>query len=466
MSLNLSLPSRTRGSEEKELIQSRTPRILVIGVGGAGGNAVNNMIRKGLNGVIFAAANTDSQALSMSLSPHKIQLGERLTKGLGAGSKPKIGEEAVEECVEKVRTFLKGADMLFIAAGMGGGTGTGAAHVIAGIAQELNILTVSIVTRPFEFEGFRRTQQAEEGIQNLAEKTSALIVIPNQNIALIDKTITVTEGFHRVDDILCQAVDSITTMILSPHLINLDFSDVQTVLQRKKGTRATLGSGEAEGPYRASEAAEKAIYNPLLEKQSVKGASGLLVHIAGGYDLSFEDMNETLSHLKEIVDPQALIIFGMSQHEEMEGKIRTTVIATGIPPAFPVERELTANTHPNAFEKFDDGTPPKRGNFDFPPNPTPVSPLSAQTPQSPLEPVAEQSTNTIEEHISPLPKDKSAHSAKQKLEKIKEKKKMLLPKQLFEQNRQQDLFADLSPEDPEDGEANMGIPSFLGRKTN
>ena len=305
------------------------PRISVIGVGGAGGNAIANMIASDVQGVDFIVANTDAQALNASPAESRIQLGMKITQGLGAGSRPEIGRAAAEETMEHVEKALDGAHMCFIAAGMGGGTGTGAAPVIAKAAREKGILTVGVVTKPFSFEGSRRMRSAEAGIQELQKHVDTLIVIPNQNLFLIaNPNTTFKEAFLMADQVLQQGVRGITDLMVMPGLINLDFADVRSVMSEMG--KAMMGTGEASGDNRAIEAAEKAIANPLLDGVSMKGAKGVIVSITGGEDMRLLEVDEAANHIKDLVDPDANIIWGSAFNNELEGKIRVSVVATGI----------------------------------------------------------------------------------------------------------------------------------------
>ncbi len=306
-----------------------TPNIGVIGVGGAGGNAVNNMIAQDLTGVSFCVANTDAQALSKSLVSDRIQLGVAITQGLGAGANPEVGRASAEEAAEKIKENLQGLHLLFITAGMGGGTGTGAAPVIARIAKEMGILTVGVVSKPFRFEGMRRMRTAEAGIAELQQAVDTLIVIPNQNLfRIVGDTTTFGEAFRIADDVLCQGVRSITDLVMNPGLINLDFADVKTVVAEMG--RAMMGTGEATGENRASEAAEKAISNPLLDDSSIKGAKSILINITGGTDLTLSEVDIATERIVSELDPDANIIFGTCTNEELHGKIRVSLVATGI----------------------------------------------------------------------------------------------------------------------------------------
>ncbi len=305
------------------------PRISVIGVGGAGGNAVANMMRADVQGVDFIVANTDAQALNASSADRRIQLGLKITQGLGAGSRPEIGRAAAEETLEEIERALEGAHMCFIAAGMGGGTGTGAAPVIAKTARDKGILTVGVVTKPFSFEGARRTRAADSGIDELQQHVDTLIVIPNQNLfRLANSDTTFKEAFEMADEVLQQGVRGITDLMVMPGLINLDFADVRSVMGEMG--KAMMGTGEAVGDNRAIEAAEKAISNPLLDGVSMKGAKGVIISITGGEDMRLMEVDEAASHIKELVDPDANIIWGSAFNNDLGGKLRVSVVATGI----------------------------------------------------------------------------------------------------------------------------------------
>jgi cell division protein FtsZ len=305
------------------------PRITVFGVGGAGGNAVNNMITAGLEGVEFVVANTDAQALTMSKAARTIQMGIRVTQGLGAGSQPEVGRAAAEEVIEEIRDHLSGAHLVFVTAGMGGGTGTGAATVIAKAARELGILTIGVVTKPFQFEGQRRMRLAEAGIVDLQKVVDTLLVIPNQNLFRVanEKT-TFADAFAMADRVLYSGVACITDLIVKEGLINLDFADVRAVM-REKG-KAMMGRGEASGEKRVLLAAETAISNPLIEDPSIKRASGLLISITGGRDLTLFEVEEAATRIREEADPDANIIVGATFDDSLEGIVRVSVVATGI----------------------------------------------------------------------------------------------------------------------------------------
>jgi len=305
------------------------PRISVIGVGGAGGNAIANMMNADVQGVDFVVANTDAQALNHSTADRRIQLGLKITQGLGAGSRPEIGRAAAEETLDEIMQSLEGAHMCFIAAGMGGGTGTGAAPVIAKAARDKGILTVGVVTKPFAFEGARRSRSADAGISELQQHVDTLIVIPNQNLfRLANSETTFKQAFEMADEVLQQGVRGITDLMVMPGLINLDFADVRSVMSEMG--KAMMGTGEADGDNRAIEAAEKAISNPLLDGVSMKGAKGVIISITGGEDMRLMEVDEAASHIKELVDPDANIIWGSAFNNDLGGKIRVSVVATGI----------------------------------------------------------------------------------------------------------------------------------------
>ena len=320
MTINFSVPH-----DENEL----KPRITVIGVGGAGGNAVNNMIRSNLEGVEFIVTNTDSQSLSQSLADRRLQLGPTVTQGLGAGSRPDVGKAAAEEAMEALITELGDSNMVFITAGMGGGTGTGAAPVIAQAARERGILTVGVITKPFHFEGAHRMRTAEAGIEELSQYVDTLIIIPNQNLFRIanEKT-TFADAFHMADNVLHQGVRGVTDLMVMPGLINLDFADIRTVMSEMG--KAMMGTGEASGEKRAIEAAESAISNPLLDDMSMKGARGVLINITGGMDMTLFEVDEAANRIREEVDSDANIIFGSTFDEKLDGMMRVSVVSTGI----------------------------------------------------------------------------------------------------------------------------------------
>lgn len=372
------------------------PRITVFGVGGAGGNAVNNMIEQQLEGVEFVVANTDAQALQQSRAPNKIQMGVKVTEGLGAGARPSVGAAAAEETIEEIVDHLAGAHMCFITAGMGGGTGTGAAPIIAQAARELGVLTVGVVTKPFQFEGAKRMRQAEDGIDALQKVVDTLIIIPNQNLfRLANERTTFTEAFALADDVLYQGVKGVTDLMVRPGLINLDFADVRAVMDEMG--KAMMGTGEAVGEDRALQAAEKAIANPLLDEISLHGAKGVLINITGGYDLTLFELDEAANVIREKVDPDANIIVGSTLDTSMEGMIRVSVVATGIDatkPAqeMPVPRRSMAAPLPASFSAPEPApAPAPRREAPQPmaaaPAPQPV-PQPAAPQHAPVEPAA------------------------------------------------------------------------------
>jgi cell division protein FtsZ len=319
MSITIGLPN----------LEGLKPRIAVIGVGGAGGNAIANMMRANVEGVDFMVANTDAQALSTSTAERRLQLGAHITQGLGAGSRPEVGRAAAEESISELEASLEGMHMVFIAAGMGGGTGTGAAPVIAKAARDKGILTVGVVTKPFNFEGTRRMRSADSGIEELQHHVDTLIVIPNQNLFLVaEANTTFKDAFRMADEVLQQGVRGITDLMVMPGLVNLDFADVKSVM--RDAGKAMMGTGEAEGDGRALAAAQKAIANPLLDGVSMAGAKGVIVSITGGEDMGLLEVEEAGNHIRELVDPDANIIWGSAFNEELNGKIRVSVVATGL----------------------------------------------------------------------------------------------------------------------------------------
>ncbi len=313
----------------QDVVQNLHPKITVLGVGGSGGNAVNNMINANLEGVDFLIANTDAQALQISKCTNKIQLGLNSTKGLGAGMRPDIGRQAAEEAIQDLTEKFEGSHMLFIAAGMGGGTGTGAAPVIAKLAREKGILTVGVVTKPFHFEGSQRMKLAEKGIDELQQYVDTLLTIPNQNLFRIanEKT-TFSDAFKMADDVLYAGVRGVTDLMVQPGMINLDFSDIKTVMSEMG--KAMMGTGEASGEGRAIAAAEAAIANPLIDDVSLKGAKGLIINITGGKDITLYEVDEAANRIKQEVDEEANIIYGTTCDERLEGQVRVSIVATGI----------------------------------------------------------------------------------------------------------------------------------------
>src|SRR5436305_4816859 len=335
MSINLKIPD----------IRELNPRITVFGTGGAGGNAVNNMIASGLVGCDFVVANTDAQALTMAKADRIIQMGVQVTEGLGAGSQPEVGRAAAEEVIDEVRDHLQGAHMVFVTAGMGGGTGTGAAPVVARAAKELGILTVGVVTKPFHFEGARRMRMAEAGITELQKSVDTLLVIPNQNLFRVanEKT-TFADAFSMADQVLYSGVACITDLMVKEGLINLDFADVRSIMSEMG--KAMMGTGEATGDRRAVLAAEAAISNPLLDEVSMKGARGLLISITGGNDLTLYEVDEAASRIRQEVDEEANIILGATFDSALDGVVRVSVVATGIDQAT-IERAEPLPSHRN-----------------------------------------------------------------------------------------------------------------------
>src|SRR3954449_5294483 len=322
---------------------SRTgARIKVVGVGGGGSNAVNRMVQAGLDGVEFIVANTDLQAIKLNAAPHKIQIGAKLTKGLGAGADPNVGRQAALEDTEKLIEALDGADMVFVTTGLGGGTGTGAAPVIASLASELGALTIAVVTKPFKFEGKKRQMQAERGLEELRDCVDTVITIPNERLlATIARTTSLNEAFVSADDVLRQAIQGISDLILVPGLINLDFADVKTIMAGMG--IAIMGTGTAEGENKAMDAANRAVSSPLLEDASVKGARGVIINVTGGTDLSLIEVSEASAIIQEAAHEDANIIFGAVVDPKMEGKVNITVIATGFDRAA-VEKQVTASS--------------------------------------------------------------------------------------------------------------------------
>jgi cell division protein FtsZ len=335
MTINLSLP----------VTHELKPKITVVGVGGAGGNAVNNMITSHLEGVEFVACNTDAQALAACLTDRKIQLGATITHGLGAGARPEVGAAAAEEALDELLDALSGSHMVFITAGMGGGTGTGAAPVIARAVREQGILTVGVVTKPFHFEGAHRMRLAEKGLEELQQHVDTLIVIPNQNLfRLANERTTFAEAFKMADEVLHMGVRGVTDLMIMPGLINLDFADIRTVMSEMG--KAMMGTGEAEGERRSIEAAEAAISNPLLDEVSMQGARAVLINITGGLDMTLFEVDAAANRIREEVDPNANIIFGSTFSESMQGRMRVSVVATGI--LTDAERARGAATSPTA----------------------------------------------------------------------------------------------------------------------
>ena len=325
-------------------IKELHPRLLVLGVGGAGGNAINEMIEKNLQGVEFIAVNTDAQDLKLSKAKTRVQIGLNLTKGLGAGAKIDIGQAAADESLNDIINILQGSNMVFIAAGMGGGTGTGASHVIARAAKELNILTVGVVTLPFLYEGPTRMRRAQQGLEELRKHVDTIIVIPNQNLFKIaNEQTTFQESFNLSNNVLLQGVQSITDLMVRPGLINLDFADVETVMASMG--KAMMGTGEADGEGRASKAADMAINNPLIDDYTLKGAKGLLVNITGGNDLTLFEVDEAVNKVRAEVDPDAEIIIGAINDSELNGKMRVSIVATSLDGQHPESKSIINMVH-------------------------------------------------------------------------------------------------------------------------
>ena len=329
-----------KGPELREL----KPRILVLGVGGAGGNALNGMIEAGMQGVEFVAINTDAQDLKNNKAHTKIQLGTNLTKGLGAGAKPDIGQAAADESLNDIVDYIKGSNMVFITAGMGGGTGTGASHVIARAAKELNILTVGVVTLPFSYEGPKKMRIAIGGLEELKKHLDTNIIVPNQNLfKIINEKTTLKNSFGLSNDVLKSGVQSVTDLMVKPSLVNLDFADVETIM--KGMGKAMMGTGEAEGEKRAEEATNAALLNPLIDEYSLRGAKGLLVNITGGTDLTLFEVDEAVNKIRAEVDPEAELIFGAIEDENLTGKIRVSIVATSLDGQEPETKPVVSMIH-------------------------------------------------------------------------------------------------------------------------
>ncbi len=366
------------------------PRIAVVGVGGAGCNAVANMIAADLMGVEFVVANTDAQQLAMSPAATRIQLGMKITQGLGAGARPEIGRAAAEETLDQLESALEGAHMCFIAAGMGGGTGTGAAPVVARAAREKGILTVGVVTKPFSFEGAKRMRAAEEGIAELQKHVDTLIIIPNQNLFLIaNANTTFKDAFAMADQVLHQGVRGITDLMIMPGLINLDFADIRTVMSEMG--KAMMGTGEASGEGRAIEAAQKAIANPLLDEVSMRGAKGVIINITGGDDLKLMEVDEAASYIRDMVDTEANIIVGSAFNKELDGTMRVSVVATGIDAAsrpMPIPAPPKKAAAPAFLAQPSIFTMPPAAAVEPEPTPEPVAEVQPEPEVAPAEPVA------------------------------------------------------------------------------
>jgi cell division protein FtsZ len=394
MTLNLTVPSQTH--------TDFTPRITVIGVGGGGTNAVDNMIASGLQGVDFVVANTDAQQLQHSKADRRIQLGPHLTQGLGAGAKPEIGRAAAQEAADELMRHLDGTHMVFITAGMGGGTGTGAAPVIAQLARERGVLTVGVVTKPFTFEGGRRTKAAEQGIAELQQYVDTLIVIPNQNLfRLANERTGWKEAFKMADNVLYMGVRGVTDLMMSPGLVNLDFADIRTVMAEMG--KAMMGTGEAEGENRAIRAAEAAISNPLLEDTSMAGARGLLINITGGEDMTLFEVDQAANRIREEVADDANIIFGSAVDENLSGRVRVSVVATGIDIASQVEAQRPRLVAVGGVQAAAPQAAPATPGFGNP-SLTPSQPAQASqpTPAQMLNPRAVEPAYA-QQHAEPAP---------------------------------------------------------------
>ncbi|MDB0029123.1 cell division protein FtsZ [Candidatus Pelagibacter ubique] len=377
-------------------IKELQPRLLVVGVGGAGGNALNEMIDNGLQGVEFIAVNTDAQDLKLSKAKARIQIGLSLTKGLGAGAKHDIGQAAADESLNEIVNTLQGANMVFITAGMGGGTGTGAAHVIARAAKELNILTVGVVTLPFLYEGPSRMRRAQVGLEELRKHVDTIIVIPNQNLFKVaNEQTTFEESFNLSNNVLMQGVQSVTDLMVRPGIVNLDFADVETVMASMG--KAMMGTGEAEGEGRAAKAADMAISNPLIDDYTLKGAKGLLVNITGGKDLKLFEVDEVVNKIRAEVDPEAEVIIGAITSGELDGKIRVSIVATALDGQQPESKSVINMVHRiqnrnPGYSDFNSASSAQSFNF----SPTMTSPIShgANALKLENEIIAEPVTNT------------------------------------------------------------------------
>ena len=375
-------------------IKELQPRLLVVGVGGAGGNAINEMIESGLQGVEFIAVNTDAQDLKSSKAKARIQIGLNLTKGLGAGAKHDIGQAAADESLNEIVNTLQGANMVFITAGMGGGTGTGAAHVIARAAKELNILTVGVVTLPFLYEGPSRMRRAQQGLEELRKHVDTIIVIPNQNLFKIaNEQTTFEESFNLSNNVLMQGVQSVTDLMVRPGIVNLDFADVETVMASMG--KAMMGTGEAEGEGRAAKAADMAISNPLIDDYTLKGAKGLLVNITGGKDLKLFEVDEVVNKIRAEVDPEAEVIIGAITSGDLDGKIRVSIVATALDGQQPESKSVINMVHriQNRNPGYSDfNTTGSAQSFNF--SPTITSPISHGANALKLENEIDEETTT------------------------------------------------------------------------
>ena len=451
MTINLHLPN------QQAVLR---PKITVVGVGGAGGNAVNNMITSHLEGVEFVVANTDAQSLDSAQTDRRIQLGVGITRGLGAGADPQVGRAAAEEAIEEIVNYIEGSNMVFITAGMGGGTGTGAAPVVARAARELGILTVGVVTKPFQFEGAGRMRMAENGLKELQQYVDTLIVIPNQNLfRLATEKTTFADAFRMADEVLHSGVRGVTDLMVKPGLVNLDFADIRTVM-REMG-KAMMGTGEATGEKRAIEAAEAAISNPLLDDVSLKGARAALINITGGSDMTLFEVDEAANRIREEVDSDANIIFGSTFSEEMNGLMRVSVVATGIDAESmskgegeETTRRVASSVAKRPFSYLpagaSGGSQPQRRPVvtNYHASPSVAKPVSTQSQPQPQHsaPAAQQPAYTQQPVAQPQPvqEEEAFHYEEQHSEEVPYVEEQLHAPEP-QQPAREDLFAGVSP---------------------
>ena len=471
-------------------IRELKPRILVLGVGGAGGNAINGMIDAGLQGVEFIAVNTDAQDLKLSKATSKVQMGINLTKGLGAGAKLDIGQAAADESLNDIVNILQGANMVFITAGMGGGTGTGSAHVIARAAKELNILTVGVVTLPFLYEGPSRMRRAQQGLEELRKHVDTIIVVPNQNLFKIaSEQTTFEESFELSNDVLLHGVQSITDLMVRPGLINLDFADVETIMSSMG--KAMMGTGESEGEGRATKAAELAINNPLIDDYTLKGAKGLLVNITGGKDLKLFEVDEAVHKVRAEVDPEAELIIGAITDPNLEGKMRVSIVATSLDGQQPEAKSVInmvhrINNRNPGYSDFSNITNPKHSNFST----SAPAPISEGATALKLENEAQEEHLNINEenHVSNQIIENIAENEHEEVLQLKEEAEN--PSDLENSNRSNGLenfhieeetpdlfnseetekaeteFESFTNSESKDEEDDLEIPAFLRRQKN
>jgi len=471
-------------------IRELKPRILVLGVGGAGGNAINGMIDAGLQGVEFIAVNTDAQDLKLSRATSKVQMGINLTKGLGAGAKLDIGQAAADESLNDIVNILQGANMVFITAGMGGGTGTGSAHVIARAAKELNILTVGVVTLPFLYEGPSRMRRAQQGLEELRKHVDTIIVVPNQNLFKIaSEQTTFEESFELSNDVLLHGVQSITDLMVRPGLINLDFADVETIMSSMG--KAMMGTGESEGEGRATKAAELAINNPLIDDYTLKGAKGLLVNITGGKDLKLFEVDEAVHKVRAEVDPEAELIIGAITDPNLEGKMRVSIVATSLDGQQPEAKSVInmvhrINNRNPGYSDFSNITNPKHSNFST----SAPAPISEGATALKLENEAQEEHLNINEenHVSNQIIENIAENEHEEVLQLKEEAEN--PSDLENSNRSNGLenfhieeetpdlfnseetekaeteFESFTNSESKDEEDDLEIPAFLRRQKN